>query len=80
MHGPDPGKFRAHPLRYGESAISARVIGDGDDEMKGKVVGQVRVQQADALLEDFLFVVDRDGDLDEALPRSCGRLAVVGQQ
>jgi len=80
MHRPDPGKFRAHTLSYAESTVSAGIIGDGDDELKGKVVGQIRVQHADALLEDFLLVVHGDGDLDEALPRSCGRLDVVSQQ
>ena len=81
MHRPDPGKFPAHTLSYPESTVSAGIIGDGDDELKGKVVGQIRVQQTDALLEDFLLVVYRDGDLDEALPRSCGRrLDVVSQQ
>ena len=77
MHRPDPGKFRAHTLSNAEGTVSTGIVGDRDDELKGKVFGQIRVQQADALLEDFLLVVYGHGDLDEALPRSRGRLAVV---
>ena len=67
MYRPDPGKFDAHLLRYGERAVGARVVGDGDDERKGEVTGQIRVQLADAVRQDFRLVIGRDGDLDQRI-------------
>jgi hypothetical protein len=48
--------------------------------MKGKVVRQISVQRANAVLEDFFLVVYRDGNLDQTFARRRGLLAVAGQQ
>jgi hypothetical protein len=80
MHRPDPGKFCAQLPSQGEGAVGARVVGDGDNEMKGKVAGQTRVQAADVAGQDFLFVVHRNSDLDEAIACCRSLLAVTGQQ
>jgi hypothetical protein len=42
-------------------ALSAMVM------TKGQVAGQVRVQLADVVRQDFLLVVHRHGDLDQAV-------------
>jgi hypothetical protein len=41
MYRADAGQLGAQLLRYRMSPVGAGIIGDGDDERKGKIIGQI---------------------------------------
>jgi hypothetical protein len=76
----DPRQLGRDPSGDLERGVGAGVLGDRDPEGVGELLGEVRVQPAQARLEVGLLVVHGDDDVDdrERRPGRCGALRGTG--